>query len=317
MAQEFHASCVPLPADYSNASSLCVAMGCSQGSKSAGPPEEVKADRSPEPDSAQAAKEEGLKPGSKVYVSKDGGFQGEVLRCTTTNVLVRGPDGKEIWYEIEEIEDARAAPCTPGLPLQTEVQVGRKVSTARGVSGTVTKRTTTEVCIRTEAGEEIFVAIEDVTYLSLCIQAASGLRNADYIGKSDPYCICRLEGKPESKLETSTISGCLDPLWNFEARLVSYERGDTLSFEVYDKDDILGRAKLTSNQFEGNRFFGDLQLEDDNGNVTKATLRLQVCLMNADADGAQPEAEPTTAGRDVQVEEESPAPQSKKACGCF
>lgn len=294
-------------------------MGCSQSSKAKAPakPEVVTADdKKPAAEQKAAsgeATEEKLKAGDRVSVSKDGGFEGEVVRCTTTDVLVKGPDGQENWCDVEDIQSKSNSKAT--LPLQTEVKVGEVVRTSGGVSGTVTKRTTTEVCLKTEAGEEVCVDIEDITYLSVCIQGAVGLRNADFISKSDPYCTCQLEGKPDSKVQTTTVSDNLDPLWNFETRMVSYMPGDVLIFEIYDKDsdvkfdDFLGRARLTGEAIGTYGFFGDLTLEDASGNAAKGTLRVQVRFMNGEI--SQPEADPQ-----VKIEELSSPAGQKRSCCC-
>jgi preprotein translocase subunit YajC len=299
-------------------------MGCGQSSTPAAKPEVVKQEEAqPNTEPAKPAKgeaTEGLKVGDKVSVSKDGGFEGEVLARTTTDVLVKGPDGEEVWCGVEDVRSRLKPGGAPCQPLTTELQVGRVVHTARGVTGTVAKHTTTDVCLKTEAGEEVWVDVEDITYLSVSIQGAVGLRDADIISKSDPYCVCQLEGKPDSKVETQTVNDNLEPLWNFEARMVSYVQGDALTFEIYDKDmgilkdDFLGRAKLTSEQIGAYGFFGDLQLEDKSGNLTKATLRVQVRLVNAEI--SQPEAEPQTQEplaqeAAVEVVEVTPAAQRK------
>mmetsp|Transcript_182225 Transcript_182225/g.443467 ORF Transcript_182225/g.443467 Transcript_182225/m.443467 type:complete len:293 (+) Transcript_182225:112-990(+) len=274
-------------------------MGCTQSSPASKPeakepqakPEASAPPEAGKPKSALGAASK-VKAGDTVCVSLDGGFEAEVLRCTTTDVLVKGSDGTERWCEME---DVRAKATATGPPLEIEVQVGQRVTSASGVAGTVVKRTTTEVCVKKDGGGEVWVDIEEISFLRVSIQGASGLRNADTFSKSDPYCICQLEGKPETKVQTQVTKDNVNPEWNFEVKMVAYERGDVLLFEVYVKDvaiksdDFLGKAKLTSEQVEGNGFFGDLQLEDGS-NPCKGSLRIQVRLEKTEL--GQPEAEP-------------------------
>ena len=61
--------------------------------------------------------------------------------------------------------------------------------------------------------------------LAVLIRSASNLKNADYMGKSDPYCMCRIgpigsswEDKPAETEKCSHIeSSTLNPEWNFAA----------------------------------------------------------------------------------------------------
>jgi len=113
---------------------------------------------------------------------------------------------------------------------------------------------------------------------------ARGLRDADWLpgaGKSDPYCICELEGKPEAtKIETQVINNTSDPHWGFEGSLTDYIAGDSLVFKVYDKDfgksdDFLGLAVLPGEHFHPHGFEGELPLQDAGKGIT-ATLQLKV-----------------------------------------
>merc|ERR1712176_1384486 len=85
--------------------------------------------------------------------------------------------------------------------------------------------------------------------IQVSVLSARDLRNADWIGKSDPYCICEVVGKSDSKFETGSIAESLNPTWNHEAELVGYQIQDSITFTVKDKDpvkpdDILGRVSL-------------------------------------------------------------------------
>lgn len=114
--------------------------------------------------------------------------------------------------------------------------------------------------------------------------SAAGLRSADVVGKSDPYCICQIPGKPATKFRTKTMQGTLDPVWNHEVVLLAgYTAGDDIKFDVFDedwpqfanKDDVLGTATLTSAQFLPNGFDGKLELSNA-GKGVHASLRVKV-----------------------------------------
>jgi hypothetical protein len=99
------------------------------------------------------------------------------------------------------------------------------------------------------------------------MQSASGLRNADFflMGTSDPYCTCQIRGQKKS-VQSDVISNSTDPIWNQTFELTS--SGDpSFEFQVWDrdffpkKDELLGRASLTSAQIVGGFFEGALKLE--------------------------------------------------------
>jgi len=286
-------------------------MGCGQSSaQQKAQPEVSTADHAKPAGTADAAVKQELRVGDRVSVSKDGGLEGEVVKYTTTEVKIRGADGKEHWCERE---DVRIKTVGSSPPLEKEVQVGQVVSTAQGIKGTVTKRTTTDVYLRKEDGQEARVGIEDITYLEVCVRGDVGLRDADVAAKSDLYCVVQLEGKPHTKVTTPVASDEPSPMWNF----VSYAPGDALAVEVYSRDDAnkvdvaCGRARLAGEQIEGDGFFGDLQLEET-GKPCKGFLNLQVHVKNPEVKAAQPEDEPQT--RDDLVAEVSQAPRQSGWC---
>lgn len=220
-----------------------------------------------------------LQQGDMVMVAQDGGIEGEVVRCTTTDVLVKTNDTTR-WCEIEDVLQWPSLP-----PLATQVKVGETVTTADGAVGTVKKRTTTDVCLQLDDGkgkEEKWYGIDDITVVKVTIVGAQGLRNADWVGKSDPYCVCQLADKPSSKVQTPCIKNCLDPMWYFQAKLVGYSAGDPLVFELWDRDrfassdDFLGMAMLTSDQFHSSSFYGAVALYEKSGELAKGGLTLRV-----------------------------------------
>lgn len=101
------------------------------------------------------------------------------------------------------------------------------------------------------------------------IVSARGLRNADWLSKSDPYCICRVAGKPHTEFKTPVVKNNLNPVWGFEHEL-ELAPTDSVEFVVMDKDhrpksdDLLGRVTLTRTFFAQHLagFSGDLRLAD-------------------------------------------------------
>lgn len=97
------------------------------------------------------------------------------------------------------------------------------------------------------------------------VVSAKGLRNADWVGKSDPYCTIGILGKPDVKFDTVSVDDNLNPQWNHEAEVVGYQVEDSLTFTIKDKDplkpdDILGSVSLPYESFKDAGFEGELQL---------------------------------------------------------
>jgi len=119
--------------------------------------------------------------------------------------------------------------------------------------------------------------------LTVVMVGARGLRNADWSpfsdDKSDPYCICEIPDKPDSKIRTRTIDNNLDPVWNHEAFVQGWEPGDPLKFTVWDKDfgkkdQCLGTVTLFSSHFDREGFNGDMLLNGAGKNRAFVTLRI-------------------------------------------
>jgi len=100
--------------------------------------------------------------------------------------------------------------------------------------------------------------------LLVTIRYARNLRNADLVGKSDPYCVCRIPNKDKSIFRTKVINNTLHPDWNEQGEIAGYENGDDLLFTIYDKDpmscDFLGTAQLNSKAFFPDGFDGVLDV---------------------------------------------------------
>lgn len=115
--------------------------------------------------------------------------------------------------------------------------------------------------------------------LNVRIISATGLRNADWLGVSDPYCICSIRGKDWS-CRTPAERGTLDPEWKFFSPVVGYEEGDVLEFTIWDentarRDVVLGRASIESKKFHKYGWKGDLLLTDT-GHDKVANLKVKI-----------------------------------------
>jgi len=123
--------------------------------------------------------------------------------------------------------------------------------------------------------------ISTAARIRVSIISAKDLRNADWIGKSDPYCTCKVLGKKQVVFETEVVDNCLDPVWN-KTHEFDYSPGDDFQFSIFDKDfdlkgdDVLGDAVLKSEQFYPRGFEGDLQVEGGTG-----TLQVKVDILPA------------------------------------
>jgi len=113
------------------------------------------------------------------------------------------------------------------------------------------------------------------------IIGASGLRKADWFGKSDPYCTVEIDGA--LKLKTATVPKDLDPEWNYEGVIEDYVPGMAIVFKVWDddsglkakSDDFLGTATLTYDMIKPDVV--ELPLENAGAHI-HATLRVQVIV---------------------------------------
>lgn len=121
------------------------------------------------------------------------------------------------------------------------------------------------------------------TRLTITILSAKGLPPADPNGKSDPYCICQVVGKPASKSQTRHIDKTLDPWWGEEFDdKYGYDDGDPLLFEVWDYErasggELLCRTTLASSEFHRpGGFDGKLKLSDACPKGYSPTLKVKV-----------------------------------------
>jgi hypothetical protein len=122
-----------------------------------------------------------------------------------------------------------------------------------------------------------FKSDQNMKHLRVTIVQCEGLRNADTFGKSDPYCICNFakkENDETTEITTPVIDDDLNPKWNFTGTIADYDAGDSLKFQVLDKDmtgepEVLGEVVLEGSQIQIQQsggenvlggFEGDLEL---------------------------------------------------------
>ncbi|KAJ6852061.1 synaptotagmin-5-like isoform X1 [Iris pallida] len=84
--------------------------------------------------------------------------------------------------------------------------------------------------------------------LTVTVVKASGLKNLEMIGKSDPYVVVSI--RPMFKVKTKVINNNLNPVWNETFELIAEDKEtQAATFEVFDEDNLsqdkkLGVAKL-------------------------------------------------------------------------
>ena len=121
-------------------------------------------------------------------------------------------------------------------------------------------------------------------YIYLLIRSAEGLKNMDYIGKSDPYCLCRIGeigsdwNKKHSKTErcSTVISNFFNPEWNFPIKynfnlglLDKYEiHIRVMANDLFTSDDLIGEVQIPLKVFfEKYNSFGKYKLSNNNGTL--------------------------------------------------
>lgn len=116
------------------------------------------------------------------------------------------------------------------------------------------------------------------TALTIRNLSAKGLRNVDWLSKSDPYCTCQLSGMPGTKVMTEVVPDTLEPVWNATLHM-QRAPGKDLVFEVWDKDcrkdDALGKTTLKEDAFYPTGFKGSLPLSEAGKGVT-ASIYVEV-----------------------------------------
>lgn len=131
--------------------------------------------------------------------------------------------------------------------------------------------------------------------IRVTVAYARGLRNADWGGKSDPYCLCQVQGRPDMYFQTATKDNDLNPDWDEVNDFLEYRSLDSIVFQIWDFDDVpcnalsgiipdvcrkaddfLGAVTLTSDEIHRNGGYdGELALHDC-GKNKHATLKVTI-----------------------------------------
>jgi len=129
-------------------------------------------------------------------------------------------------------------------------------------------------------------------FLKIWIYSAKGLPPADVNGKSDPFAVVQIPGKPSSKSQTRHMDKTLDPVWKEEFYdKYMYEKGDPLEFIVMDYDrgatdyELLGKGRLLSSDFhKPGGFEGDIQLKapPEHKGLYNPTIRVKVIVVDVE-----------------------------------
>lgn len=116
--------------------------------------------------------------------------------------------------------------------------------------------------------------------LKITFVSARALRNADWIGKSDPFVVAEIPTRPGKQIQTKVVDNKLDPEWNEELEMPDYHVGDPLRFTVKDSDlvgsDMLGSVLFTPDKVK-HGFDDEVKLEGT-GHEGESFLKLQFSI---------------------------------------
>eukprot|EP00929_Paragymnodinium_shiwhaense_P050744 TRINITY_DN25561_c0_g1_i1.p1 TRINITY_DN25561_c0_g1~~TRINITY_DN25561_c0_g1_i1.p1 ORF type:complete len:471 (-),score=87.60 TRINITY_DN25561_c0_g1_i1:2-1414(-) len=139
--------------------------------------------------------------------------------------------------------------------------------------------------------------------LKVIINGAHDLRNADGMGRglSDPFCVCKVPGRPKTVFKTATVQNSLSPVWNHTGFISEFEAGDSLEFAVYDEDlmgrsDLLGQTVFPFSELYPSGFNGERMLDNAGPKQGKACVQLRIVILEdlhpaADADEPKQQAD--------------------------
>jgi len=135
----------------------------------------------------------------------------------------------------------------------------------------------------------------DAWRLVVSIISADGLKSADRVplgpGSSDPYCICEVVGRPETRTSTDMVRRAHNPMWLHMCVLEGWRLGDSLLFTIWDRDrfkfdDRLGWAELPTKGARPPCFDGNLVLRGAGRGVeARITVRVRAAPRPTNAEG--------------------------------
>mmetsp|Transcript_154005 Transcript_154005/g.295316 ORF Transcript_154005/g.295316 Transcript_154005/m.295316 type:complete len:669 (-) Transcript_154005:92-2098(-) len=209
-----------------------------------------------------------------------GNFSREDLENSRSAAKLRR-EAEDLGRQLKSWRAARTLPIAePAPPLEPTVWDWRQQvkAAAQGSESALLELPDSPVRRQRRADK---VAKKNYHRFDVTIVSAQGLRKADDIDGSDPYCICEVPGKKNIRCVTPIIGNTQAPMWDFKQELDGIEQTDSLQFSVYDKDfdksgdDLLGRASLAYNQFSPIGFEGPLVLKEA-GRGIMAVLNVRV-----------------------------------------
>ena len=117
-----------------------------------------------------------------------------------------------------------------------------------------------------------------IYFINLVVVKANNLSEADFMGKSDPYCVVKVGGTTNT---TKHIDNTCDPVWNETMQFFVPSKPESIAFDLWDKDnigkdDFLGTSEFKiSDQFEtGEDFSGPLVVLDNKKPRGSLTVRM-------------------------------------------
>ncbi|CAE8711381.1 unnamed protein product [Polarella glacialis] len=122
--------------------------------------------------------------------------------------------------------------------------------------------------------------------IRVTLLSATGLKDADWIGKSDPFCSCRILPNTEPEFQTSVIKDSTSPVWNHEHIVAQYFAGDKLEFTIFDQDGGDSRVSLGQVELASSKFF-PAGLEDElclSGAGAKGKLKVRIENLGSSAE---------------------------------
>eukprot|EP00913_Durusdinium_trenchii_P007395 g6954.t1 len=119
--------------------------------------------------------------------------------------------------------------------------------------------------------------------LEVVVISAKGLRDADWMGSSDPYCVATVQGRGKTTFKTKVLKATKDPVWNEKSKVQDFHDGDAPSERVVRMGAAVGRDQIFFELFDqdgmgkhdklGHAAVGWEELQDDSAPL-KTTLVL-------------------------------------------
>eukprot|EP00929_Paragymnodinium_shiwhaense_P092967 TRINITY_DN5300_c0_g2_i1.p1 TRINITY_DN5300_c0_g2~~TRINITY_DN5300_c0_g2_i1.p1 ORF type:complete len:313 (-),score=103.89 TRINITY_DN5300_c0_g2_i1:159-1016(-) len=176
----------------------------------------------------------------------------------------QGPTGKPILPPSKAPEPPKAPPTKPAGSSPGEATPAPKMGAANASSPDASPASAAAKSPGSSAKAASPKSVKiQVRPLQIKIVSASGLRKADFMGKSDPYCIVEIDRAGEivqTKVHTGVQKQTLDPVWDEVFELKEYHIGDKLVFKLFDSD---ADVKVMGMGLKGDDTLGFAHLDGD------------------------------------------------------